>query len=219
MSRRSGGWPARCSIARPASSIACAHEAEGSCSAPSSCIDASSAADGPSAAVEVRTASAIGQRPSTVGPGTRAEGMLWEWAASIPDPSRRTAKMRKEPLEPLIASFARVDSPNDPILPRSYIADAAIVEPATPIDDGQLHVCAVRFRDAMLRSERLFGATAPAMPDDPWRTFVELASFVTPGDLRYTHSLQTVTSLRPTSSPGRRGARRGTRVEPGDDRR
>jgi hypothetical protein len=142
--------------------------------------------------------------------------MLCGWASSIPDPSRRTARLPKEPLEPLIAAFARVDSPNDPIVPRSYVADAAIVEPAKPVDDGQLHTSSVRFRDAMLRSERLGVTPTPGEPDEPWPTFLRIASFVTPGDLRYSHSLQTVTSLRPTIPAGRRATERRTAVEPSD---
>lgn len=173
-------------------------------------------ADGPSATVEVRTASAIDQRSPSAGEGSSGEAMLCGWASSIPDPSRRTARLPKEPLEPLIAAFARVDSPNDPIVPRSYVADAAIVEPAKPVDDGQLHTSSVRFRDAMLRSERLGVTPTPGEPDEPWPTFLRIASFVTPGDLRYSHSLQTVTSLRPTIPAGRRATERRTAVEPSD---
>ena len=90
---------------------------------------------------------------------TRAEAMPWEWASTIPDAGRRGSRWPEEPLEPLIAAFARVDSPTDPIVPRSYVADAAIVEPSRPVDDAQLHAACVRFRDAMLRLE--------ARPGDP----------------------------------------------------
>ena len=86
----------------------------------------------PLTAIEVGLASGAGPGPRSVTStgATRAEATLWDWASHIPDPKRRTARRPMEPLEPLIAAFARMDSPNDPIVPRSYVADAAIVEPA-----------------------------------------------------------------------------------------
>ncbi len=51
--------------------------------------------------------------------GARAEAVPWEWASTLPDAGRRGSRWSEEPLEPLIAAFARVDSPTDPIVPRS----------------------------------------------------------------------------------------------------
>jgi hypothetical protein len=171
-------------------------------------------ADDPRATIEVRLASVAGHgSPSAPSAGTAsAEAMLWEWASQISDPKRRNATWLKEPLEPLIAAFARRDSPNDPIIPRSYVADAAIVEPAKPVDDDQLLAAAVRFRDAMLRLERGTGSTTGKRPEDPWGLFRQAVASVTPGDLRYSHSFETVTSLRP-SSTGRRSDQREMREE------
>ena len=134
---------------------------------------------------------------------------LLGWASRFADPKHRTVKRPQEPLESLIAAFARVDSPNDPIVPRSYVADAAIAEPAKAVDDAQLHAAAVRFRDALLRLEGLQGGPAEPKSRDRWGHFRTVANVVTPGDLRYSHSLRTVTSLRPslgsTRTPGERG--------------
>ncbi|MGZ5295941.1 MAG: hypothetical protein ACXWYT_03365 [Actinomycetota bacterium] len=172
----------------------------------------------PRTMIEVGLASGAGSGPDSLlsAGATKAEAMLWEWASHIPDPKWRTARRPKEPLEPLIAAFARVDSPNDPIVPRSYVADAAIVEPSRPVDDGQLLAASVRFRDAMLRSGRGTGSTADPLAGDPWHLFREVASFVTPGDLRYSHSLQTVTSLRPSIHEGRGLVKRETWAESSD---
>jgi hypothetical protein len=157
-------------------------------------------ADDPRATIDIRIASGADQSPRSVPRVgvTRSEAMLWRWASTIPDAGRRGSRWPEEPLEPLIAAFARVDSPTDPIVPRSYVADAAIVEPSRPVDDAQLHAACVRFRDAMLRLE--------ARPDDPvvgsaedrWDRFRSIANVVSPGDLRYSHSLETITSLRPS---------------------
>lgn len=175
-------------------------------------------ADDPRATIEVRLASGAGHGLSYApsAGATRAEAMLWEWASHIPDPKRRTAKRPTEPLEPLIAAFARVDSPNDPIVPRSYVADAAIVEPAKPVDDAQLLAASVRFRDAMLRSGWGTASTGEPRREDPWDLFRKVASFVTPGDLRYSHSLQTITSLRPSVREDRGPVERRTRAERSD---
>jgi hypothetical protein len=114
----------------------------------------------------------------------------------------------------LIATFARIDSPSDPIVPRSYVADAAILEPSRVVDDGELLAASVRFRDAILRltpAPIVDAATGPS-----WGAFFRVAPFVTPGDLRYTHSLRTVTSLRPTERPGRTWVKRGSHDEHAD---
>jgi hypothetical protein len=166
----------------------------------------------PRLAIEVRSVSGSGHDRRPVTPtGIRTEAMLWEWASGLPDPTRRTPRRPKHPLEPLIAAFARVDSPDDPVVPRSYVADASIIEPARTVDDDELHAASVRFRDALLRAE---GAShlAPSS-EDRWEGFRHVAAFVTPGDLRYSHSLRTVTSLRPSVHEGRRPARRAAQRE------
>lgn len=140
------------------------------------------------------------------------EDMLWEWAAGRPEPRRGIARWPREPLEPLIAAFARKDSPNDPIVPRSYVADAAAVEPLKRVDDEQLHAAAVRFRDAVLRLEPEYGSPE-SEPEHPWGTFRAVANVVTAGDLRYSHSLQSVTSFRPSVPPARAPAGQGCESE------
>jgi hypothetical protein len=149
----------------------------------------------------------------TRSPRAGSDAVLSEWASGLPD-RRGGARWAKEPLEPLIATFARVDSPSDPIVPRSYVADAAILEPSRVVDDGELLAASVRFRDAILRltpAPVVGAATGP-----PWAAFFRIAPFVTPGDLRYTHSLRTVTSLRPTERPGRTWVKRGSHDEHAD---
>jgi hypothetical protein len=157
-------------------------------------------ADDPRATIEVRLASDAGhgQRSAPPTGATRGEAILREWSSHIADPKHPTESARPEPLEPLIAAFARVDSPKDPIVPRSYVADSIIAEPARRVDDAQLHAASVRFRDAMLRSIPGSGSIAGARAEDLWELFRSNVAFVTPGDLRYSHSLQTVTSLRPS---------------------
>ena len=145
---------------------------------------------GPGAAQSLRSA------PTAV--VKRAEAMLWGWASTIPDAGRRGSRWPEEPLESLIAAFARVDSPTDPIVPRSYVADAAIVEPSRPVDDAQLHAACVRFRDAMLRLEVRPGDAVMGNAEERWARFRTIANVVSPGDLRYSHSLETITSLRPS---------------------
>ena len=156
---------------------------------------------GPGAAQSLRSA------PTAV--VKRAEAMLWGWASTIPDAGRRGSRWPEEPLESLIAAFARVDSPTDPIVPRSYVADAAIVEPSRPVDDAQLHAACVRFRDAMLRLEVRPGDAVMGNAEERWARFRTIANVVSPGDLRYSHSLETITSLRPSDrSSTTSGARR-----------
>jgi hypothetical protein len=168
--------------------------------------------DDPRVSIEVRIASggAQGPRSAPAPRVTRAEVVPWEWASTLPDAGRRGSRLSEEPLEPLIAAFARVDSPTDPIVPRSYVADAAIVEPSRPVDDSQLHAACMRFRDAMLRLRARPGDPVVGDAEGRWARFRTIANVVSPGDLRYSHSLETITSLRPsdrpsgTSSSGRR---------------
>lgn len=167
--------------------------------------------DDPRAMIDVRLASVSGYGPRSLPStgATRVDAILWEWASRTPDPGRRTADRPKEPLGPLIAAFARADSPNDPIVPRSYVADAAIVGSERAVDDVQLHTASVRFRDAMLRLEGRPLASTERDADERWRRFRTTADVVTPGDLRYSRSLQTVTTLRPSVRSRRRSGARG----------
>ena len=108
----------------------------------------------------------------------------------------------------MIAAFARVDSPTDPIVPRSYVADAAIVEPSRPVNDVQLHAACMRFRDAMLRLEARPGDSVVGDAEGRWERFRPIANVVSPGDLRYSHSLETITSLRPSDRSSRTSSSR-----------
>ena len=134
------------------------------------------------------------------------EAMLWEWAAGRGEPWRSMSESPELPesLERLIVSFAHVDSPNDPIPLRSAAPDPTSVDPSDEISDDELHAAAVRFRNRFISL-----VLSPDPPTEramahPWATFRALANFVTPGDLRYSPSLDTVMSLRPSS------ARQGT---------
>jgi hypothetical protein len=166
----------------------------------------------PRSDLEVRSAPTAAHGPRS--PRAGADEVLSEWASRFPDPRRDVARWAKEPLEPLIATFARIDSPSDPIVPRSYVADAAIVEPSRVVDDVELAAASVRFRDAILRLTPTPIVGSAAGPS--WAAFLRVAPFVTPGDLRYTHSLRTVTSLRPAERPARAWIRRGSDSERAD---
>ena len=158
---------------------ACASQ-EPACSARNSLFRCFDPRGDPRASIDVRIASGAAQGPrSAPAPGvTRAEAVPWEWASTLPDAGRRGSRWSEEPLEPLIAAFARVDSPTDPIVPRSYVADAAIVEPSQPVDDVQLHAACTRFRDAMLRLDAR--PSDPVVGDGRWARFRAIA-IVTPG--------------------------------------
>jgi hypothetical protein len=168
-------------------------------------------ADDPRFTIDVRITSGAAQSLRSVPTAgvTKVEAMLWAWASTFPDDGGRGSRWPEEPLEPLIAAFARVDSPTDPIGPRSYIADAAIVEPFRPVDDAQLHAACVRFRDAMLHLEARPGDSVLGNADDRWARFRTIANVVSPGDLRYCHSLETITSLRPSDRSSRTSGSQG----------
>ena len=128
------------------------------------------------------------------------EAMLWEWAAGRGEPGTWTAESFEHTgsLEQLIRSFARVDSPNDPTLPRSEAPVPGSIDLSDEISDDELHATTVRFRDRFISL-----ALSPDSPTEravahPWATFRAVANFVTPGDLRYSPSLETVLSLRPS---------------------
>jgi hypothetical protein len=106
-------------------------------------------------------------------------------------------------LERLIVSFARVDSPNDPSLLRSEDVDPASLAPSDEVSDDELHAAAMRFRDRFITF-----ALSPEAPTEramahPWSTFRAVTNFVTPGDLRYSPSLETVKSLRSSAKQGK----------------
>jgi hypothetical protein len=169
----------------------------------------------PRVRLEVLSPASIGPRGRPDAPPVGGDSLLWEWAAARGEPSRGAERRPKESLEPLIAAFALDDSPHDPILPRTYLPEG-VAEPARPVGDDELHVAALRFRDAMLRLAEPAGAPVEGEPDDRWRRFRALANVVTPGDLRYSHSLQTVTSLRPSDPAGKTSGRRGRSSEDAD---
>ena len=129
------------------------------------------------------------------------EAMLWEWAAARGDPWRSVKESPELPesLEDLIVSFARMDSPQDPFLLRSEGAVRATTDPPQEVSDDELHAAAVRFRDRFISLALAPAPTESAMVK-PWTTFRVVSNFVTPGDLRYTPSLGTVLSLRPSSA-------------------
>ena len=139
------------------------------------------------------------------GPVNGDEAMLWEWAAGRGEPWRSVAESPElpEPLERLIVSFVRVDSPLDPFLLRPGSADPAsvdTVDTSEEISDDDLHAAAVRFRDRFISLAFSPDAPTERAMAHPWATFRAVTSFVTPGDLRYTPSLHTVMSLRPSSA-------------------
>ncbi|MGH2594794.1 MAG: hypothetical protein ACRDH7_02385 [Actinomycetota bacterium] len=160
--------------------------------------------DDPEATLKIPFPAISRPASSAVSPvaGAADEAMLWEWAAGRGQPWRSMAESPELPesLERLIVSFGRVDSPHDPIVLRSEAPEPASVEPFDAISDDDLHAAAVRFRDRFISL-----ALAPDPPTEramahPWATFRAVTNFVTPGDLRYSPSLDTVMSLRPSSA-------------------
>jgi hypothetical protein len=174
--------------------------------------------DDPRTLLEVRPVSVAGHdpRPALSIDPMRAELTLWDWASRLPDPTGRTAMPPEEPLESLIAAFARVDSPNDPFVSRSPVANPEIAESARPVHEAQLLAASVRFRDAMLRLDTHTGPRDERDPHDRWKRLLAAVSVVTPGDLRYSHSLQTVTSLRPSLGASSTSARLGRASQDAD---
>ena len=131
-----------------------------------------------------------------------AEAALWEWAAQHEDTPSVAPRWPKVELEPLIAAFARVDDPNDPIVSRCSTSEDQMATIVGDVADAQLLAAATRFRD------RFIHLVQPSPPDalsHPWERFHASAAFVTPGDLRYSPSLATATSLRPAPSMATNG--------------
>lgn len=134
-------------------------------------------------------------------PASSGETTLWRWAAGRDDAPSVASRWPTVELEPLIAAFARVDSPNDPIASGRDESGGGISEVVGDVSDSMVHAAALRFRD------RFVGLAAASTPEPPanetpkhaWSTFRASADLVTPGDLRYSPSLRTVTSLRPSS--------------------
>jgi hypothetical protein len=164
--------------------------------------------DDPEATLKIPFPAVSRPAESTVLPGPVAgdEAMLWEWAAGRGEPWRSTAESPELPesLEPLIDSFARLDSPHDPMVLQSEAVDPAWQNPAGEIADDDLQAAAVRFRDRFISFAFFPDEPTERAMVHPWATFRAVANFVTPGDLRYSPSLDTVMSLRPSA------ARQGT---------
>lgn len=112
------------------------------------------------------------------------------------DPDEIAAEAKAE-LEPLIADFAREQSPGEAasLAPAGF--EAIIVGPAV-VSDDELQRAAVHFRDAFndLRGR----VPLEAIPEmaSPWDAFEDaVADFVTPGDLARCSSLETIAELEP----------------------
>ena len=139
---------------------------------------------------------------------------LMAWAMGRPEPPSALAfgvrsTLTPEPetiatsaerdLAPLIESFARPDDPMNPFVPSDPPVSPRGVGPSANgfVSDDALHVAAIRFRDALNRSEHSRGASAGAPPKDAWVLFRSLSDYVTAGDLRRSPSFETVATLRP----------------------
>ena len=120
------------------------------------------------------------------------DAMLWDWAAGRPDPAPVEPASGPVDLDPLISSFARVDSPAAVSL--HSLPGHRDLSPPTPVTDEELHGYAVRFRDQFLT---LHGPPMPGL--DPWLAFRAVAAMFTTADLRYSPSLRSVGTLRPSA--------------------
>ncbi len=178
----------------------------------------------PALALEILFASEKpSSQPDPVRPSALREGVLMDWASTRPDPVpvearsnasdglEETVERAEQELAALIAEFERVDAPADPLQPTS--PSGAIQD--ADVSDDDLHRSALRFRDRIV--ERSFASDPPSggALEHPWGLFRAVASSVTPGDLRYSPSLKTVTSIRsPRRSPHRvSGGRTSSRLD------
>ena len=118
------------------------------------------------------------------------DAILWDWAAGLADPSQQAVLAAPRDLDPLIASFARVDSPASAILRSPTTHDE--VAPPIPVTDEELLGSTVRFRDQILA---IHGR--PSLSVDPWGALRDVAVQFTPADLRYSPSLGSAGILRP----------------------
>lgn len=100
-------------------------------------------------------------------------------------------------LTPLIEAFLRVDDSSAPAPP----LDEPRSVPA--VTDDELFGSAIRFRDQVVGLAVAGDPPSPQAVEHAWGMFRAVASSVTPGDLRYSPSLRTVTSLRPHVRPAR----------------
>ncbi len=133
------------------------------------------------------------------------DAVLVDWASARPDPvidAGPSADLRdlgevvalaERELAGLIAAFERVDAPRDPFMP-DVVADPTHM---AVVSDDELHRAAIRFRDAVITLSFASDLRSGGAADHPWGLFRAVSSSVTPGDLRYSPSLRTVTSLRP----------------------
>ena len=123
------------------------------------------------------------------------DALLWEWAAGRPDPPPDEPASAPTDLDPLISSFARVDAPASVSL--HSLPSHEEVSPPMPVTDEELHGSAVRFRDKILA---LHGLPIPGL--DAWLAFRAVGGVFTSADLRYSPSLRSTGSLRPSAVTG-----------------
>jgi hypothetical protein len=105
------------------------------------------AAGGTDASIEVLfptevAAPAVERQPPAL---TARDAMLWDWSAGRPDPRPVEPSPAPRDLDPLVASFARVDDPASAIFYSLPSHDDA--PPPVPVTDEELHGSAVHFRD------------------------------------------------------------------------
>ncbi len=121
------------------------------------------------------------------------DAILWDWAAGLADPSQQAVLAAPRDLDPLIASFARVDSPASAILGSPSTHEE--VAPPIPVTDEELLGSTVRFRDQILAIHGW-----PSLGVDPWGALRDVAVQFTPADLRYSPSLGSAGILRPSTA-------------------
>ena len=133
----------------------------------------------------------------------RRDVVLMEWASARPAPDDDGAsalsdvpsdlgayvRRAERELEPLIEAFARIDAPTDTLT----VASGGVPD----VGDDELHRSVIAFRDQVLRLILAPDVGSGEVFDHPWGMFRAVATCVTPGDLRYSPSLRTLTSLRP----------------------
>ena len=144
--------------------------------------------------------------------GLGGEETLLEWAKHRPELEPMVAGPRPRPtgdpdeiaaeanaeLEPLIADFAREQSPEEAasLAPAGF---AATVVGPTEVSDDELQRAAVRLRDAFNDLKGRLPLEAIPEMASPWDVFEDtVADFVTPGDLlARCSSLETIAELEP----------------------
>ena len=152
------------------------------------------AAGGADATIEALFPTEVGAPSINVPTGVLGgrDAMLWDWVTGRSDPTPGEPTSAPRSLDALISSFARVDDPASAIflsLPSHDEAPSSI-----PVTDEELHGSSARFRDQILA---LNGRPTPGL--DPWGAFRAVAGLFTAADLRYSPSLHSVATLRPSA--------------------